>query len=125
MKIEVFDPPMCCSTGVCGPTVDPVLPQFAANLEWLKAKGIAVDRFNLAQEPGAFAGNEVVKTALQAEGNACLPLILLDGRVIGQGIYPDRMTLAKWLGIEADTDEIPAGPAGKMLRVLPVSSNCC
>lgn len=28
MKIEVFDPPMCCSSGVCGPAVDPVFPRF-------------------------------------------------------------------------------------------------
>ena len=28
-KLEVFDPAMCCSTGVCGVEVDPVLAQFA------------------------------------------------------------------------------------------------
>ena len=28
--LQVFDPPMCCSTGVCGPQVDPELPRFAA-----------------------------------------------------------------------------------------------
>ncbi len=30
--IEVFDPAMCCSTGVCGPQVDPDLARFAADL---------------------------------------------------------------------------------------------
>jgi len=40
MKIEVYDPPMCCSTGVCGPAIDPVLPRFAADLEWLKGRGV-------------------------------------------------------------------------------------
>ena len=24
-KLEIFDPAMCCSTGVCGPSVDPEL----------------------------------------------------------------------------------------------------
>ncbi|MFN8000751.1 MAG: arsenic metallochaperone ArsD family protein [Acidobacteriota bacterium] len=23
MKLEIFDPPMCCATGVCGTDVDP------------------------------------------------------------------------------------------------------
>ena len=51
-KLEVFDPPMCCSSGVCGPKVDPVLPRFAADLEWMKSQGVAVSRYNLAQLPG-------------------------------------------------------------------------
>ena len=35
-KLTVYDPPMCCSTGVCGPAVDPVLPRVTADLDWLK-----------------------------------------------------------------------------------------
>jgi hypothetical protein len=34
-KVEVFDPPMCCSSGVCGPNVDPTLARLAADLHWL------------------------------------------------------------------------------------------
>ncbi len=49
-KVQVFDPPMCCSTGVCGPQVDPALVRFAADLEWLKASGVEVERFNLSQD---------------------------------------------------------------------------
>jgi hypothetical protein len=61
ITIQVFDPAMCCSTGVCGPSVDPALPKFAADLEWLKSKGVQVERYNLAQDVGAFTGNLVVK----------------------------------------------------------------
>ncbi len=25
VRVEIFDPPMCCPTGLCGPTMDPVL----------------------------------------------------------------------------------------------------
>ena len=52
--LQVFDPPMCCSTGVCGPKVNPALPRFAADLNWLKSQGVHVERFNLAQNPDAF-----------------------------------------------------------------------
>ena len=116
-KIEVFDPPMCCSTGICGPSVVPVLPRFAADLEWLKAYGVPVDRFNLAQQPDAFAKNEIVKRAM-AEGenktvllpnfdpekgapgevpaesqNNCLPLILVNGRIVEEGTQDDLIHL--------------------------------
>ena len=53
--VRVFDPPMCCSTGVCGPSVDPELARFTADLDWLKKQGVQVERFNLSQQPGAFA----------------------------------------------------------------------
>ena len=60
-KIEIYDPPMCCPTGVCGPNIDPKLVHFAADLEWLKGKGIKVERYNLAQQPDKFADFEAVK----------------------------------------------------------------
>ena len=59
--LEVFDRPMCCATGVCGPQVDPVLPRFAADLQWLASLGVRVERYSLSQQPGAFANNAVVR----------------------------------------------------------------
>lgn len=99
-KLAVYDPPMCCSTGVCGPSVDPVLPRITADLDWLKRQGVEVERFNLAQQPQAFASNSTVTEALREHGNDCLPLILVDGKVVSRGAYPDRSGLAKLVGIE-------------------------
>ncbi|MBI5107833.1 MAG: arsenic metallochaperone ArsD family protein [Rhodocyclales bacterium] len=45
---------MCCSTGVCGVEVDPVLAQFSVDLQWAAEQGISVSRHNLGQEPAAF-----------------------------------------------------------------------
>ena len=98
--IEVFDPAMCCSTGVCGPSVDPVLPRFAADLEWLAEGGVQVMRHNLAQEPAAFAAAPAVQAALTERGTDCLPLILVDGRIVSQGVYPTRAELASWTGLD-------------------------
>src|SRR5579883_1397331 len=47
-SVLVYDPPMCCSTGACGPDVDPVLVRFAADLAWLQEQGVAVQRYNLS-----------------------------------------------------------------------------
>ena len=120
-RVEVFDPPMCCSTGVCGPSVDPALVRFAADLHWLANQRVAVERHNLAQQPQAFAANEVVKTALAKHGNECLPLILLNGAVVSQGHYPSRDELARLTGVEPD--EPGKQQTGAKLPVI--NSRCC
>ncbi|MBU6452234.1 MAG: arsenite efflux transporter metallochaperone ArsD [Cyanobacteria bacterium REEB67] len=100
MKIQIFDPPMCCSTGLCGPGVDPALVEFAANLDWLKRQGIEIERYNLTQQTAAFVNNEPVCQLLKIEGNNCLPIVLMDGKVAFKGIYPDKQSLAKLVGVE-------------------------
>lgn len=119
-RVEVFDPPLCCSTGVCGPSVDPALVRFAADLHWLANQRVAVERYNLAQQPQAFAANEVVKTALAQHANECLPLILLNGAVISRGRYPSRDELAQLTGVEPDE---PQQQTGAKLPVI--NSRCC
>jgi hypothetical protein len=100
-KIEVYDPAMCCPTGVCGPNVDPKLVQFAADLEWLKGKGVDVERYNLAQQPDKFAECKPVTDAMALAGDLCLPLILVDGDIASRNTYPDRSELARM----ADMDD--------------------
>ena len=94
--IQIYDKPMCCSTGVCGPQVDPVLPRFAADLEWLKSQGHHVERFNLAQQPTAFIQNPEVHQLLATQGTDCLPLIVIDGNIVSRKGYPARELLTLW-----------------------------
>lgn len=98
-KIQIYDPPMCCSSGVCGPNVNPELARFSSDLDWLKKQGVEVERFSLSSNPAAFAGRAAVKKALSEEGNECLPLIIIDDSIVSRNIYPTRMELAKFLGI--------------------------
>lgn len=97
-KVQIFDKAMCCSTGVCGPQVDPALPRFAADLDWLKGQGHRVERFNLAQNPSHFATNPTVQQLLKSEGIECLPLVIIDGFVVSRSEYPSREKLALWTG---------------------------
>ena len=99
-KLQVFDPPMCCTSGVCGTNVDTKLVGFLNDVEWLKKQGIEVERHGLAFEPAAFAKNDVVKKALETEGNDCLPLILVNNEIVYKGSYPQRKELAEICGIE-------------------------
>jgi hypothetical protein len=110
--LQVFDKPMCCSTGICGPKVDPVLPKFAADLAWLKEQGVAVERYNLAQQPEAFAAHEDVKAAIREGHEHALPLIRLDGHIVCKGVYPSREMLAAWCGVPQS-------------KPLAASGSCC
>lgn len=121
-RVEVFDPAMCCSTGVCGPEVDPVLPRFAADLDWLAQQGVEVHRYNLAQEPAAFAGSEVVKRAIEENGIECLPVVLVDGRVGWMGAYPTRDQLAKRTVAKPRIRLTADGPC---CEPKPDGSSCC
>jgi hypothetical protein len=101
--VQVFDPTMCCSTGVCGPSVDPVLVRFAGDLDWLKGQGVEVKRFNLSQQPDAFAGHPTVMKTLSDFGVECLPLVIIGEEIKAQGKYPSRSDLASWVGISITT----------------------
>ena len=106
--LHVYDPAMCCSTGICGPDVDTKLVQFAADLDWLKTQDVIVQRHNLSQNPAAFVENETVKTTLTEKGEAALPVILLNGKVVTTGRYPDRTELAGWFKLNATASAAPA-----------------
>ena len=105
-KLEVFDPAMCCSTGVCGVEVDPLLVQFAADLQWLGEHSVSVKRYNLSQEPQAFAGNPEVIREMEA-GMDRLPILVVDGHIVSTGMYPSRPQLAQKLGIAIGGAEQP------------------
>jgi hypothetical protein len=115
--LHVYDPAMCCSSGVCGPQVEPVLVRFAADLKWLAAQRIDVQRFNLSKNPAAFAQNEVVRRTLAEKGDAALPLLIADGKVVASGRYPERNELGRWFNV-VDTS-LPK------LSLTPASGDCC
>ncbi len=94
--IEVFDPPMCCSTGVCGPSVDPALATFAGDLEVLSNQGVTVTRHNLSQEPKSFADDQTVRELLHERGDEVLPITRVNGELRATGRYPTRRELVAW-----------------------------
>ncbi len=113
--IQVFDPALCCSTGVCGPEVDPKLVQFAADLDWIKSMGVLVQRHNLAQNPAAYVQQPSVLAVLMEKGEAALPLVLINGRPAVMGRYPGRKELAEFLHLQVEAANETVKP----------SSCCC
>ncbi len=75
--LQIFDPAMCCSTGVCGPSLDQTLVTLAADVNFLKSKGVSVERFNLAHQPEAFTDNPMIMTEMGGAAEN-LPLFVVD-----------------------------------------------
>lgn len=110
-KIQVFEPALCCSSGVCGVNVDQELVAFSADVDWARLKGCQVNRFNLANTPLAFSENNAVKEVLTRSGVDALPLTLLDGEVVLTGRYPRRDELAGWMSAAAPETNPPQSTA--------------
>lgn len=104
-KIEIFDPAMCCETGVCGPSIDSELLRMATVISGLKEKGINIKRYGLANEPQEFISNNTIGDLLQAEGAEVLPVTLIDGEVVKKKEYPTNDELSTWLGVEIATKQ--------------------
>ena len=104
--LTVYDPAMCCSTGICGTDVDQRLVDLAADLDWLKTKGVSVQRFGLSREPAEFAANDTIRQIMQDSEGDDLPVFLVDGALKAKGRYPARAELADWTGITPPKIEI-------------------
>ncbi len=119
--IRVYEPALCCNTGVCGADVDENLVAFTADLSALKDLGVDIERHNLANDPTAFAADDTVRAFLEVAGSDGLPLTLVDGVTVMTGAYPAREQLVKFAGIGQEV--VPAGVA--TLEVSEESGSCC
>lgn len=124
--LDIYDPAMCCSTGVCGPSVDPKLVRLAADVAFLKSQGVAVERHNLAHQPADFAASPLVVSEMGEEAEH-LPLFISEGKVLLKGAYPTRQEMAAWFGLEASAAQKPL--AALRMAAQPQSGDapgrCC
>jgi NAD-dependent dihydropyrimidine dehydrogenase PreA subunit len=98
-KLRIFEPAMCCSTGLCGPSVDPELLRISTLISDLKEKGVEVERFNLNSTPEAFVKTEAVKNMLEIRGTDALPITMLNDTVVLTDRYPTDEEVFGWLKI--------------------------
>ena len=115
--IRVFEPALCCNTGVCGPDVDEALVAFTADLAHLQGLGVDIARHNLANDPKAFADDAAAKAFLQVAGSAGLPLTTVDGVTVMTGVYPSREQLLRFAGLPAAT--------GLLTVIEDEGESCC
>lgn len=101
-KMIIFDPAMCCSTGVCGPSVNPELLRIATILNNLKSNGILIERYNLTNNPQIFVDNKTINELLMKQGVNVLPVTMVGGKVVKKGSYPTNEEICNLLGISPD-----------------------
>jgi AhpD family alkylhydroperoxidase len=124
-SVRIYDPPMSCSTDVCGPNVDPTLVRFATELKWLQEQGVVVERFNPTQSPKAFAEDDLVRSWLTDKGEAALPLVVVDGKVVTSGAYPAREELAGLLGLNAVEGSLFVPAVAELVAIgAAIAANC-
>lgn len=102
-RVQIYDPPMCCPTGLCGPTVDPVLLDIHEAVITLKAEGITAQRYMLSSQPQAFFANSEVMKLVREKQMAALPIAVVDGRIVKTGAYPTLEELRRELSISQET----------------------
>ena len=99
-RVELYEPAMCCQTGVCGPAVDQQLIDVREDLRWAESQGAQVARHNLSSDPDAFVANPKVTGLIAAFGEPALPVLVVDGDIAIHGRYPSRSELADLLAAE-------------------------
>lgn len=97
--MQIFEPAMCCSTGLCGVSVDPELLRVSTVLNTLKQKNITVERFNLTSDPMEFVNNKAVNDFINQFGPEKLPVTMVDGTIIISGRYPTNEEFTAWLDL--------------------------
>lgn len=121
--MEIFEPAMCCSTGLCGVSIDPELLRVATNLNNLKDRGIIVNRYNLSSSPAAFISNPTVNKELHENGGDNLPLILVNGEIVIKKRYPTNEEFCKLL--EIPFEYLTANNGGCCGNNGKKSGGCC
>lgn len=131
--LQVFEPALCCPTGICGVNVDPELLRMSSVVNALKQNGIALERFNLKSNPDAFVKNETVSAFLNEHGVSKLPIAVLDDKIVVEGRYPTNEEIASFLEVDASKLTSESNNAGFTINKIngvskeekPKSSCCC
>lgn len=88
--VEIFDPPMCCPTGLCGPTLDQSLLDANQMVQSLKDDGIQVARYQMSTHPHMFLKHPEIMRMVRERGMEVFPVTVIGGNILKSGSYPTR-----------------------------------
>lgn len=114
-NMSIYEPAMCCSTGLCGVGVDPELLRISTVLNSLKKNGVEVKRHNLSSAPQEFINDKAVNSFINTKGVDGLPVTVLDGEIIITGRYPTNEEFVKLLNVPMSF----IGEQPKAVKVTP------
>ncbi|MCR8968468.1 arsenite efflux transporter metallochaperone ArsD [Facklamia sp. 7083-14-GEN3] len=99
-KIELYEPAMCCQTGICGPSIDPQLLEVAGIFDQInRSDQWQANRYNLAQNPQDFVENGTAIKMIHKNGKKCLPITFVEGEIVKSGEYPSLNEFEAFTGL--------------------------
>lgn len=98
--MQIFEPALCCPTGLCGVGVDPELLRISTVLDTLEKDGKPVARFNLNNTPMEFVANKIAYNFINKNGVDGLPIVVVGEKIVLSGRYPTNNEFAEWLGVD-------------------------
>jgi hypothetical protein len=127
--IHIYEPALCCDTGVCGADVDQSLVTVTADIRSLQEMGADITRHNLANDPTAFTDDETVRAFMHRVGSKGLPLTVVDGVTVTTGSYPTKEALLDLAGLgapaAASTQRLELGLTEKTAGGSCGGTGCC
>jgi hypothetical protein len=114
-KMCIYEPALCCETGLCGVNVDPELLRISAVLNTLKNEGILIERYNLNSAPMEFVKSNSVNQYVNEKGVEGLPVVTLDEKIVISGRYPTNDEILTLLEL----------PAQMLLPKEAAADGCC
>lgn len=111
-EIKIYEPAMCCETGLCGVSVDPELLRITTLINQLKQKNIIVKRYNLSGAPQAFVEDREINEYINKYGAENLPVTEVDGKITVVGRYPSNEEFETWLGMLPVANKSKKGGCG-------------
>ena len=126
--MKIYEPAMCCPTGLCGVGVDPELLRISTVLNTLKEKGVEVQRFNLSSAPAEFVNSKAVTEYLQKFGPEKLPVATVEDMIVIAGRYPTNVEFTSWLELPSDTLSVQCCEAESSCCCgddTPAEESCC
>ena len=95
-KVMIFEPPMCCAGGLCGPSIDPALIEIQNTINKIKnefKESVDIARIDMAMNFNTFLDNWDIFEKVNKQGISVLPITKVNGSIVAEKLYPDFETL--------------------------------
>jgi hypothetical protein len=98
-ELTIFEGPLCCPTGVCGPTTDKDMIELNETLRRLNEeyKGLKITRASMSFNVALFMQTPLIRDLVKEKGVGILPVTVIDGNIVMKQGYPKFTELSKWL----------------------------
>lgn len=123
-KMCIYEPALCCETGLCGVNVNPELIRISTVLNTLKNEGVEIGRYNLNNAPMEFVKSNVVNQYVNEKGVEGLPIVTIDDEIVISGRYPTNDEILNLLELPAQM-LLPKGATDVQEESCCCGGNCC